>query len=957
MSNPADAPAEHVELSLSPENGNSQYWHAMSQEAIYERLGTTPDHGLEEAEVEQRRQQYGYNELVEAPRPTFLQRLIAQFNDFIVIILIVAAVLSALLGDYVEAIAIIAIVILNAILGLVQEGRAEAALEALQKLASPLALVIRGGHRVSVPARELVPGDLVVLEAGNNVPADLRLVETANLRIEEAALTGESQAVEKDARIILRQDASLGDRRNSAFMGTVVAYGRGMGVVVSTGMNTQIGMIASMLQGIEQEETPLQRRLAQLGKWLGIGALVICGLVFLEGLLRGNDPVEMFLIAVSLAVAAVPEGLPAVVTITLALGMREMIARHALIRRLSSVETLGSTTVICSDKTGTLTQNVMTVTRLWVDGETIEVSEDGMAWHSVGANAFWQGDRPVNLKAWPAITTALWAAALANDAVMEPLEDQPGGYRFVGDPTETALLVAAAKAGWTRAQLEDRYPRIAEVPFDSSRKRMTTVHIIKAPVADDLGPFADGKSQGWEVAVSKGAPDVLLELCTHYQTLDDRSVPLTPEVRQRILEANQSLAGQALRVLGVAYRVQPSGLSTADGAEVESDLTFIGLAGMIDPPRREVAAAHRMALSAGIRTVMITGDYADTARAIAREIGIIDGDSQVLTGAELQAMSDETLAEEVRSTQVYARVSPEHKMRIVGALQSNGEIVAMTGDGVNDAPALKKADIGIAMGISGTDVAKEAADMVLTDDNYASIVAAVEQGRIIYANIRKFVAYLLSCNMGEILIIFLAVLAGLPSPLTAIQLLWLNLISDGAPALALGVERGEPDTMQRPPRPPTEPIINRPMLVMIVVQTVAITGAVLGAYLIGLRDHNGVPLMADTMAFVTLSFSELLRAFSARSERLTIFQIGLTTNRMMVIAVAASLVLLLLVVYVPFLQPIFDTVPLGWAQWRIVGPLLLVPAVSAEITKIITQRLTRQRTPAWGRADRSDVQS
>ncbi|MFO7696845.1 MAG: cation-translocating P-type ATPase [Anaerolineae bacterium] len=923
------------------------YWHALPESDICERLGTTPDRGLEPEEAARRLEVYGYNELVAAPRPTFLQRLLAQFNDFIVIILIVAAVISALLGDHVEAIAIIAIVILNAVLGLVQEGRAEAALEALQQLAAPLAQVIRGGHRASIPARELVPGDIVVLEAGNNIPADLRLVETANLRIEEAALTGESHGVEKDASLVMRQDASLGDRRNSAFMGTVVSYGRGLGVVSSVGMHTQIGMIATMLQGIGQEETPLQRRLAQLGKWLGLGALVVCALVFLVGLLRGYDAIEMFLVAVSLAVAAVPEGLPAVVTITLALGMREMISRHALIRRLSSVETLGSTTVICSDKTGTLTQNVMTVTRLWVDGHTIEVAEGGAAWHSLGGNAFWHEDRPVDLKAWPATTTALWAAALANDAVMEPSEDAPGGYRFVGDPTETALLVATAKAGWTRAQLEAEFPRIAEVPFDSSRKRMTTVHSIQAINGDSPGPFQDESHRGWEVAVSKGAPDVLLELCTHYQTIDDRSAALTPEVRQSILSANEALAGQALRVLGLAYRVQPGQLSKAEGPEIESDLTFVGLAGMIDPPRKEVALAHRTALSAGIRTVMITGDYANTARAIAQEIGLIGEDGGVRSGAELEVMSDDDLAVEVRTTQVYARVSPEHKMRIVGALQRNGEIVAMTGDGVNDAPALKKADIGVAMGIAGTDVAKEAADMVLTDDNYASIVAAVEQGRVIYANIRKFVGFLLSCNMGEILVIFLAVLAGLPSPLTPIQLLWLNLISDGAPALALGVEKGETDTMQRPPRPPREPIINRQMILMIGVQTVAITAAVLGAYLIGLRHHNEIPMMADTMAFVTLSFSELLRAISARSERLTVFQLGWTTNRTMLIAVAASLVLLMLVVYVPFLQPIFDTVPLGWAQWSIVAPLLLVPTIAAELTKVLVQRFEPARTRPW----------
>lgn len=785
-----------------------------------------------------------------------------------------------------------------------------------------------------VPARELVPGDVVVLEAGNLIPADLRLVETANLRIEEAALTGESQAVEKDARLVLSQDASLGDRRNTAFMGTMTSYGRGRGVVVSVGMNTQIGLIATMLQRVGQEVTPLQRRLAQLGKALGTGALAICAAVFLLGVLRGNEAIAMFLVAVSLAVAAVPEGLPAVVTITLALGMHEMIKRHALIRRLSSVETLGSTTVICSDKTGTLTQNVMTVTRLWADGELLEVTRPDQA----GQGAFQHDGQPIDLRTHPAFTTALWVAALANDAVLESQSDAPDGYRLVGDPTETALLVAAAKSGSTRTELERAYPRIGEVPFDATRKRMTTVHRIKSPDPDDFSPFYDTTYQGWEAAVTKGAPDIVLDLCTHYQTLDDHRLPLTEAMRQTILQTNETLASQALRVLGLAYRVQNSGLSTGKMEDIERDLTFVGLVGMIDPARPEVTPALKLAQSAGIRTVMITGDYADTARAIARDIGLIGAEDRVRSGPELQAMSDADLAQEVRTTNVYARVSPEHKMRIVEALQRNGEIVAMTGDGVNDAPALKKADIGVAMGISGTDVAKEASDMVLTDDNYASIVAAVEQGRVIYSNIRKFVYYLLSCNMAEILVIFLAILAGLRSPLTAIQLLWLNLITDGAPALALGVEKGDPGIMREAPRPPSEPIINRLMILGIAVQTVAITSAVLGAYLIGLRYFADIPLMADTMAFVTLSFSELLRAFSSRSERRLVFSLGLFSNKAMFYAVAASITLLLLVIYMPFLQPIFNTVPLTWVQWRIVAPLMLVPTIAAEVLKAILAR-------------------
>jgi len=940
----ASSPSPRGNNGSAPAETEQVAWHAFSVEEICARFGTSPKEGLSAEEAARRLAQYGPNELAEAPRPSFWQRLWNQFNNFIVILLIVAAIISAILGDYIESAAILAIVILNAILGLIQEGRAEAALENLQKLAAPEAQVIRGGRHLTVPARELVPGDLVVLTAGNYVPADLRLIETVNLRIEEAALTGESVPVEKDAHLILRQDASLGDRHNTAFMGTVVSYGRGLGVVTSTGMKTQIGLIAAMLQRVEQETTPLQRRLDQLGKVLGIGALAICAIVFIEGVIHipvsekahfGKYVTDMFIIAVSLAVAAVPEGLPAVVTITLALGMREMVRRHALIRRLASVETLGSTTIICSDKTGTLTQNVMTVTRIWADGTTIEVTD------AQNGEAFRVDGQPVRLKEYPAASTALWIATLANDAVIEPDGDSNRGYRLVGDPTETALLVAAAKVGATRENLEVAYPRVGEVPFDSRRKRMTTVHRIVQPDPEDVSPFYDASVKDWEVAVSKGAPDVLLDLCTHYQTMQGERIPLTDDLRRRILEANQALTAQALRVLGLAYRVAPEGFDGREPDEIERDFTFVGLVGMIDPPRPEVKPAMEVARRAGIRTMMITGDYAQTARAIAQQIGLIGPEDPVRSGSELQAMSDAELDAEVRRTLVYARVSPEHKLRIVEALQRNGDIVAMTGDGVNDAPALKKADIGVAMGITGTDVAKEASDMVLTDDNYASIVAAVEQGRIIYSNIRKFVYYLLSCNIAEIMVIFLAIMANLSSPLTAIQLLWLNLITDGAPALALGVEKGEPDIMERPPRPPKEPVINRSMWVGIAVQTVAITAAVLTAYLIGLRKFSHLETMPHTMAFVTLSFSELLRAFTSRSERRSIFEIGLLSNRYMFYAVGSSLLLLLAVVYVPFLQPVFGTAPLGWAQWEIVLPLLLVPSIAAEITKWVMRRVTR----------------
>jgi Ca2+-transporting ATPase len=914
----------------------SDIWHALEASNVVSALRTSPNDGLALREAEKRLAEFGPNELEEADHPSLLQMILEQFNNFIVIVLIIAAAISAVLGDYIEAAAILAIVVINALLGVIQERRAEEALAALQRLAAPDAQVVRDGHRRTIPARELVPGDVVFLEAGNYIPSDLRLVETINLRIEEAALTGESVPVSKDAHLVLTQDQALGDRRNTAFSGTLVSYGRGKGVVVSTGMRTQIGMIAAMLQSVREEPTPLQVKLDQLGKMLGWAALAVCGMVFLFGWVRGVEALEMFLVAVSLAVAAVPEGLPAVVTITLALGMREMITRHALIRRLASVETLGSTTVICSDKTGTLTQNQMTVTRMWVDGHQFEVTGGGYE----PEGDFRLDGNTIDLSDYPAATTALWVAALANDAQVEEEQSEDGqrGTRVVGDPTESALLIAALKAGATRDNLERAYPRIDEIPFDSNRKRMTTVHKIKHPSPEDVSPFYDFNLKEWEVAAIKGAPDIVLELCTQIQGINDQAVPLSNEVRESILEANASMARSALRVLAVAYRVEQDVPDEATPEKVEHNFIFVGLIGMIDPPRRQAKPAIEKARRAGIRTIMITGDYPDTAEEIAEEIGLLQSGHGVLTGSELDSMPDAVLNERVVTTDVFARVSPEHKVRIVDALREQGEIVAMTGDGVNDAPALKRADIGVAMGVTGTDVAKETADMVLTDDNFASIVSAVEQGRIIYANIRKFVFYLLSCNLAEIVVIFLAILAGLPSPLTPIQLLWLNLITDGAPALALGMEKGDPDTMDRPPRPPQEPVINQPMRVRIGIQTIAIAAVTLTAYLMGIAMYPGVPEEAKTMAFVTLSFSELLRAFTARSENYALLRIGIFSNRVMLYAVVSSLLLLLAVIYAPFLQPIFNTVALGWAEWQVVLPLLVVPAIVSELTKWVMSR-------------------
>jgi Ca2+-transporting ATPase len=925
-------------------------WHTLNSEDVLEKLHSPRDTGLTSEEVKLRLERYGHNQLKEGKRTSFVKMVFDQLNNFVVILLIVAAIISAFLGESIDAAAIIIIVVLNTVMGVVQENRAENALAALKKMAAPEAQVLRDGHRVSIPSRELVPGDIVFLETGNFVPADMRLLDAVNLRIEEAALTGESVPVSKDVSPVMDESASLGDRKNTTFMGTVVSYGRGQGVVISTGMYTQIGLIARMLQSVEEEETPLQRRLDQLGKTLGIACLVISGLVFVAGWLQGGQPLEMFMIAVSLAIAAVPEGLPAVVTISLALGMHEMIHRHALIRRLSSVETLGSATVICSDKTGTLTQNAMTVTRVWVDGKSFEITGSGYQ----ASGDILLDKQKVDIQHHPAVKTALWIGALNNDAQIEEVAEEKlePSIRIIGDPTEGSLLVAAKKAGARLRELHHAFPREDEIPFDSERKRMVTLHAIAHPTVQDIAPFTEEQAgKGLYVIAVKGAPDVVLNLCNHSQLMDNNVHPLDDTARQSILAANDAMTQDALRVLGMAYKVVTSRPEEMDPAELEKDLIFAGLVGMIDPAREEVKPALLKALKAGIRTVMITGDYPNTARAIAESIGLLRPGHKVVTGAELDQMNDQTLKGEIEQMDVFARVSPAHKMRIVEALRANHEVVAMTGDGVNDAPAIKAADIGVAMGITGTDVAKETADMVLTDDNYASIVSAVEQGRIIYSNIRKFVYYLISCNMAEILIIFIPTVFGrwlfgfagtraVLSPLTPIQLLWLNLATDGAPALALGTEKGDPDIMDQKPRPTREPIINRFMQMGVVIQTIAITATTLIAYAIGLGHSD--PRFAETMAFVTLSMSELLRAFTARSERYPLLKIGIFTNKWMNLAVLASVALVLMVVYVPFFNDIFNTLPLGLAEWELIVPLFLVPSLAAEAVKyFITWRANK----------------
>jgi len=963
-------------------------WHALTSETVLRHL-KVQENGLTSEQAARRLALYGPNQLREAPRPGFLKMLWDQLNNFVVILLLVAALVSTLIGvqefqhsgeigEFVEAGAILLIVILNAVLGLVQESKAEEALASLKKMAAPEAQVLRDGRRILIPSHELVPGDMVYLEAGNFVPADVRLLEAVNLRVEEASLTGESLPVQKNAAALLDQNVPLGDRKNTAFMGTTISYGRGRGVVTSTGMRTQLGLIAEMLSTVDAEETPLQKRLDELGKTLSIISLVLVAIVFIVAIFNytdfsllfqtpgdyfktfSKDITEAFIIAISLAIAAVPEGLPAVVTISLALGMREMIRRHALIRKLSSVETLGSATTICSDKTGTLTQNEMTVTRMWVDGSFIEVTGTGY----IPEGDFLEGGSKIEFKNYPAALTALWLGVLNNDALIETTGEsgEQTTYRIVGDPTEGALLVAAAKAGGFYDELGKSYPRESEIPFDSERKRMITIHDVKGPRVEDLSPFVDERYRDWDVITVKGAPDMVLDLCTQYQGMDDNPQPMTEAARNRIMAANDSLTRDALRVLGVAYRLEKDVPDDDPSPEdVEHDLVFVGLLGMIDPARTEVRPALEHAGNAGIRTIMITGDYPNTAKAIAETIGLLRPGKKVMTGADLDKLSDEDLIREIEETDVFARVSPEHKMRIVDALQANDEVVAMTGDGVNDAPAIKRADIGVAMGITGTDVAKETADMVLTDDNYASIVAAVEQGRIIYANIRKFVFFLLSSNAAEIMIIFLATLAGLPAPLTAIQLLWLNLVTDGAPALALAMEKGDPDIMDHKPRPKDEPIIHGPMRLGIVIQTITQTGAVLLAFGLGLlwhleagafvpagvnpiayllqHDWRGVDVQtAETMAFITLSLAELFRAYTVRSEKASLFKIKVFSNKYMQYAVGFSILLIALVVNIPFLQPIFNTHFLTLAEWSVVIGLALIPAVSEEITKFFLRQ-------------------
>jgi len=891
-------------------------WYSKSKEEILSELNTNLNSGLTKNEVNLRLEKYGSNDLKEEDKKSFFSKIVAQFSDFLILILIGAAIISFAVGESKDAVVIIAIVMVNAFLGIYQEGRAEKALDALKKMSSPNAKVIRDGNTEISPASSLVPGDIVVLDAGDIIPADLRLIESSNVKIEEASLPGESVPVEKDSNVFFEEEVSLGDRKNMAYMSTAVTYGRGKGVVVGTGHDTEIGNIATMIQSFEDEVTPLQKQLNQLGKVLGITTIVICIAVFGIGLLQGREVLEMFMVAISLAVAAIPEGLPAIVTIVLAIGMNRMVKRNAIVKKLLAVETLGSTTIICSDKTGTLTQNEMTVVKVFTDGKIIDVTGGG--YEPVGE--FKMKEDNIKVEDIGDFQTLLSISALANDANLEKTSD---GYKVIGDPTEGALITLAGKGNINKQSINKEFPRIEEIPFDSDRKMMTTFH--KDYIPSKI------------VSFTKGAPDIIINRCTRI-SMDGKILDFDDTLKKEVLKVNSIFSKDALRVLAFAYKEYNTLPNTISPDSNEVDMTFIGLVGMIDPARPEAKDAIAKCKEAGIKTVMITGDYKETAFAIAKELGMAESIDEAMMGEELNKISDEELREVVKDIKVYARVSPEHKVRIVSALKANGEITAMTGDGVNDALALKRADIGVSMGITGTDVAKNTAELILTDDNFASIVSAVEEGRIIYSNIKKFVFFLLSCNIGEIFLVFTSILLNLPVPLLAIQLLWLNLVTDSFPALALGVEKGDPDIMDTPPRNPNEPILTKNMLLGILLQSLAVGVAALLAYRWGLTTYADNIDKARTIAFTSLITAELLRAYSSRSQKYTLFKIGFFTNRTLVYGTLFSFILLLGVLYIPFMQPIFYTFALGIKDWAAILEYAFIPLIIGEISKLFIKK-------------------
>ncbi|MDW7673747.1 MAG: calcium-transporting P-type ATPase, PMR1-type [Bacillota bacterium] len=910
----------------------TEKWFSMEVEEVVEMLRTDSLQGLENKEAELRLAKYGLNQLTEKKKITALQMFIAQFKDFMVMILLGAALVSGVLGEVADTITIFAIIMINACLGFIQERRAEKSMEALKKLTAPEASVIREGEEISIPAKDLVPGDIVVIETGDRIPADIRLFQAINLEVDESLLTGESVPVKKSDEGLIGKQLGVGEQKNIAFSGTVITRGRGKGIVIGTGMGTEMGQIAGLMQDVKEEDTPLQKRLEQLGKWLVVLCLLISAIVVGLGIYQGKPLFQMFLAGVSLAVAAIPEGLPAVVTIALAVGVQKMIRRNAIIRKLPAVETLGCATVICSDKTGTLTQNEMTVRQVWANDKIFQVT--GQGYDPKGD--ILDGDTGDSYKYAEEIEKALAISVLCNNSMLRKSNTAIGGlfrrnkndrdWNVVGDPTEGALLVLGAKGQTWREKLEKNLTRIEEIPFDSDRKRMTVVY------RDDKGA---------KEALIKGAPDVVLSLCSNI-LINGKVLPLKDTIREHIKEQNGKMANQALRVLALAYRELPPGMAL-DADKVETGLTFVALTGMIDPPRPQAKKAIEVCKKAGIRTVMITGDHHLTALAVAKELGMMGSEDKVMTGQELEQTSDKAFKEKVKDIAVYARVSPKHKLRIVKALKQNGHVVAMTGDGVNDAPAVKEADIGISMGKTGTDVTKEASAMVLGDDDFATIVAAVEEGRGIYDNVRKFIRYLLSCNIGEVLVMFLAAIGGLPLPLLPIQILWVNLVTDGLPAMALGVDNNDPDIMSRKPRSPKESVFSQGLGRKIVFRGVQIAVGTLVVFVLGLVLSGYNVELARTMAFTTLVFSQLFHVFDCKSERHSVFEVGVFSNPYLIGAVIISASMQMTVLYVPFFQSVFKTVPLSGLEWMIIlavaGGKTFFTAVMHFIVKPVFRRL------------------
>jgi Ca2+-transporting ATPase len=879
-------------------------WHTQSVAAVLAQLSSSPS-GLSSAEAARRLQEYGPNEIGAAKGTSPWALLFGQLQNVLIVILLVATALSAFLGHWVEAIAIAVIVIFAVLLGFIQEYRAERAIEALRRMAAPTATVLREGQENEVPAREIVPGDVVLLNAGDKVPADLRLIEAVNLKVEESALTGESVAVEKHTESFSEIDLPVGDRKNMAYAGTAATYGRGRGVVAATGGATEFGKIAQMIETIETGRTPLQENLDRVGHSLARATFVVVAIIAGLGLMRGQPFIEMLVFGIALAVAVVPEALPAVVTISLAIGVRRMVKRHALMRRLPAVETLGSTSFICSDKTGTLTKDEMTARKILCAGQVLSISGAGYDPHGEFSLNGSVVDPPEAAK------RLLRAAVLAADAHIVFNEDERR-WHVKGDATEGALIVAAAKAGLKKVDLEGQYPRVHEIPFTSETKRMTTLH---------EGP--DGP-----MAYSKGAPEILLETCSRHLSAEGEK-PLDEVSREAIRQAAQQMASDALRILGVAEK------RGAQLSDAEQDMTFLGLVGMIDPPRPEAKPAIQTCQLAGIRPVMITGDHPLTARAVAKELGVLQS-GRIVTGPELTSMADEELERQAESIEVYARVSPAHKLKVVSALQKRGHVVAMTGDGVNDAPALKKADIGIAMGITGTDVTKEAAAMTLIDDNFASIVAAVEEGRAIFGNIKKYLMYLLSSNIGEICVMAGATVLGLPLPLSAVQILYVNLATDGLPALALAVDPPDRDLMRRPPRNRRRGIFTRPVVTLMVIGGLWSAMVNLGIFTWALRSGRS-QAEAMTITFVTLVVIEFFKAYNFRSDRHSVFR-NPFANKWLNLAIVWELSLLGLILYVPFLAKPFANFSLSAVDWTaIVGVALTITPV-LEIAKWFVRR-------------------